>query len=405
MTKKKINTAIVKSVRNASGSLSKYAGNAKPGTSMDKMKDQAWEYAVIEKTGKRASQKRDVMRHEFYESVADLLRTARGKAYRAVNTVMVEAYWNVGRMIVEEEQQGQKRADYGSFLIMNLSSKRMRQFYLVFPIFHALRGESSINSGDQSTPPKGATLWHLLTWSHYKLLLRVEKSEARDYYANEAAEQNWSVRALERQINSLYYERLLASRQKGPVVAEMKEKTLPLVDRPEDFIKDPYVLEFLGMKDYPGFRESDLEQAIIGKLQAFMLELGKGFAFVARQKRISTDTKDFFIDLVFYNYLLKCFVLIDLKTGELVHQDIGQMDMYVRLYEDKYKSPDDNPTIGIILCTDKDETVVKYSVLKENKQLFASKYKLYLPSEQELIEEIEREKAMIVRERGERYGV
>jgi len=221
---------------------------------------------------------------------------------------------------------------------------------------------------------------------------------------NEAAEQDWPVRVLERQINSLYYERLKMSRDKKPVIEEMQEKTAPLAAKPQDFIKDPYVLEFLGLKDNPDFRESDLERAIIGKLQAFMLELGKGFAFVARQQRISTDTKDFFIDLVFYNYILKCFVLVDLKTGELTHQDIGQMDMYVRLYEDKYKSTDDNPTIGIILCTDKDETVVKYSVLKENKQLFASKYKLYLPSEQELIEEIEREKAMIVRERAAVYG-
>jgi predicted nuclease of restriction endonuclease-like (RecB) superfamily len=348
----------------------------------------------------------DTVRHEFYESVADVLRTARGKAYRAVNRVMVEAYWNVGRMIVKEEQKGKERAKYGVFLIRNLSLrlteefgkgytetnlKYFRQFYMTFPavsfvkIRHALRDE--------------------LTWTHYRLLMRVEKPEARAWYLNEAAEQNWNTRVLDRQINSLYFERLKMSRDKKPVIREMQEKTASLVPAPHDFIKDPYVLEFLGLKDNPDFRESDLEQAIIGKLQAFMLELGKGFAFVARQQRISTDTKDFFIDLVFYNYLLKCFVLIDLKTGELVHQDIGQMDMYVRLYEDKYKSKDDSPTIGIILCTDKDETVVKYSVLKENKQLFASKYKLYLPSEQELIEEIEREKAMIVRERGQRYGV
>jgi predicted nuclease of restriction endonuclease-like (RecB) superfamily len=309
-------------------------------------------------------------------------------------------------MIVKEEQKGKERAKYGVFLIRNLSLrlteefgkgytetnlKYFRQFYMTFPavsfvkIRHALRDE--------------------LTWTHYRLLMRVEKPEARAWYLNEAAEQNWNTRVLDRQINSLYFERLKMSRDKKPVIREMQEKTASLVPAPHDFIKDPYVLEFLGLKDNPDFRESDLEQAIIGKLQAFMLELGKGFAFVARQQRISTETKDFFIDLVFYNYLLKCFVLIDLKTGELVHQDIGQMDMYVRLYEDKYKSKDDSPTIGIILCTDKDETVVKYSVLKENKQLFASKYKLYLPSEQELIEEIEREKAMIVRERGQRYGV
>ena len=336
---------------------------------------------------------RHATRPEFYQSVAEVLHNARASAYRAVNFVMVEAYWNIGRMIVEEEQQGKERADYGAFIVRNLSIRltvefgkgfaeqslrNMRQFFLSIPIRSALRSE--------------------LTWTHYKALIRVERPEARSWYLNEAADQNWSTRALERQINSLYYERMLMSRDKAPVMEEMREKTSPLAHAPEDFIKDPYVLEFLGLKDNPNFRESDLEQAIIGKLQAFMLELGKGFAFVARQQRISTETKDFFVDLVFYNYILKCFVLIDLKTGELTHQDIGQMDMYVRLYEDKYKSPDDNPTIGIILCTEKDHTVVKYSVLNESRQLFASKYRLYLPTEEELSAEIEREREMVVRE-------
>jgi len=269
----------------------------------------------------------------------------------------------------------------------------------------ALRGISPESENGSQTPSLiPSALRRELTWTHYRLLIRVEKSEAREWYMTEAADQNWSTRVLERQINSLYYERLKMSRDKKPVIKEMHEKTKTLVATPQDFIKDPYVLEFLGLKDNPNYRESDFEQAIISKLRAFMLELGKGFAFVARQQRISTDTKDFFIDLVFYNYLLKCFLLIDLKTGELTHQDIGQMDMYIRLYEDKYISRDDNPTIGIILCTDKDETVVKYSVLKENKQLFASKYKLYLPTEQELIDEIEREKAMIVSEQMAKYG-
>jgi predicted nuclease of restriction endonuclease-like (RecB) superfamily len=220
----------------------------------------------------------------------------------------------------------------------------------------------------------------------------------------EAANQNWSVRALERQINSLYYERLLASRGKKAVVEEMQDKTAPLAPTPEDFIKNPYVLEFLGLEDNPDFRESELEQAIVGKLQSFLLELGKGFAFVARQQRISTETRDFFIDLVFYNYILKCFVLVDLKTGELTHQDIGQMDMYVRIYEDTMKGADDNPTVGIILCTDKDQTVVKYSVLNDSRQLFASKYQLYLPTEEELRKELERERALVVMEQEARYG-
>lgn len=343
-------------------------------------------------------------RGEFYESVAALLRNAQTSAYRAVNFTMVEAYWNIGRMIVEEEQQGQERAEYGALLIRNLSVrltdefgkgftetnlKYFRQFYITFPaatpleIRHALRGE--------------------LRWTHYRLLLRVEKPDARAWYMNEAADQNWSTRALERQINSLYYERLLMSRDKSPVIEEMREKTAPLAPTPQDFIKDPYVLEFLGLKDNPHFREQELEQAIIDQLQAFMLELGKGFAFVARQQRISTETKDFFIDLVFYNYILKCFVLVDLKTGELTHQDIGQMDMYVRLFEDTVKGQDDNPTVGLILCTEKDHTVVKYSVLNESRQLFASKYRLYLPTEEELRAEIEREREVVVREQRGRY--
>jgi predicted nuclease of restriction endonuclease-like (RecB) superfamily len=335
---------------------------------------------------------------DFYEAIVDILRSARSNAYRAVNFAMVEAYWNIGKRIIDEEQHGQERAEYGKFLIKNLSLRlteefgkgfderelrKIRQFFAAFPIRDSLRPE--------------------LSWTHYRTLIRVEKEVARLYYLHEAADQNWSVRALERQINSLYYERLNLSRDKKAVIKEMKEKTISLAGQPQHYIKDPYVLEFLGLPDKARFRESDLEQSIISKLQDFMLELGKGFAFVARQQRISTDNKDFFVDLVFYNCILKCYVLIDLKTGELTHQDIGQMDMYVRLYEDKYKNPDDNPTIGIILCTEKDETVVKYSVLKGNKRLFASKYKLYLPTEKELIAEIEREKKLIISEQRERY--
>ncbi len=358
--------------------------------------------AVIPRKGEHAAA--EPLPADFYRSVADILRKARANAYRAINFTMVEAYWNVGRKIVEEEQQGKERAEYGKLLVRRLSERLtaefgagfsetnlayFRRFYLGFPILHTVCAKSAVRQ---------------LSWSHFKLVLKVEDPKAREYYLREATEQNWSVRALERQINSLYFERLLLSRDKAFVVEEMREKTAPLVPAPQDFIKDPYVLEFLGLQDNTGFRESDLEQAIIGKLQAFMLELGKGFAFVSRQQRVSTETKDFFIDLVFYNYLLRCFVLIDLKTGELTHQDIGQMDMYVRLYEDKHKNPGDNPTTGIILCTGKDRTVVKYSVLNESSRLFAAKYKLYLPTEQELIEEIEREKALIVRERQERYG-
>ena len=386
-------------------------GKKKPGTNLTKT------------VNKAAPPIRDALRPEFYESIAQVLRAARAKAYRAVSSTQVEAYWNIGRMIVEEEQEGRERAKYGERLLKELSLRLtqdfgkgfdesnlryMRQFYASFPIRDALRHESSKDHLAESLPNSPASILRALRrelrWTHYRILIRVENMKAREWYMNEAADQNWSTRALERQINSLYYERLIMSKDKVPVGEEMQERTAPLAPVPEDFIKDPYVLEFLGMPDVHQFRESELEQAIVDKLQAFMLELGRGFAFVARQKRISTETKDFFIDLVFYNYILKCFVLIDLKTGELTHQDIGQMDMYVRLYEDKMKGAGDNPTIGIILCTEKDATVVKYSVLKENKRLFAAKYKLYLPTEQELIEEIEREKALIVRERGEGYG-
>ncbi|MFH1080728.1 MAG: PDDEXK nuclease domain-containing protein [Pseudomonadota bacterium] len=367
----------------------------------------------------------DTMRPEFYQSIAEILRNARSKAYHAVNFTMVEAYWNVGRRIVEEEQQGERRAEYGAALLKALSRRltedfgpgfdetnlrKMRQFYAVFQKRDMLCLKSTDEAAKRDTPclvspsPEFPALRRELSWSHYRLLMRVEKPVAREWYMNEAAETGWSVSALNRQINSLYYERLLMSRDKTPVVNEMREKTVPHAPQPEDFIKDPYVLEFLGIPDSHKFRESELEQAIIGKLQAFLLELGKGFSFVARQKRISTETKDFFVDLVFYNYMLKCFVLVDLKTGELTHQDIGQMDMYVRLYEETVKGPDDNPTIGIILCTEKDRTIVKYSVLKENRRLFAAKYQLYLPTEEELRKELEREREWFIRERAALYS-
>ncbi|MDM8516324.1 PDDEXK nuclease domain-containing protein [Desulfobacterales bacterium HSG16] len=344
----------------------------------------------------------DLVSADLYSSIKDVLERAKGRVNRAVNAAMVETYWQIGRLIVEDEQHGDARAEYGRSVIENLAVKlseefgkgftitnlrNMRRFYQVFPIRHALRVE--------------------LSWTHYRLLMRVEKESARKWYMNEAADQNWSTRALKRQINTLYYDRLLISQDKEPVVQEAEEKTLALRQSPDDFIKNPYVLEFLNIKDRSHYRESELEQAIIDKIQEFLLELGKGFAFVARQKRISTETKEFYIDLVFYHIQLKCYVLIDLKTGELTHQDVGQMDMYVRMFDDLQKGEDDNPTVGLILCTEKDKTIVKYSVLSENKQLFASRYMLYLPTEEELALELERERRLIVmemRENGQEVG-
>jgi len=326
----------------------------------------------------------------FYSEIKGILANARKKAYSAVNFAMVEAYWLIGQRIVEEEQNGKNRAEYGEFLINNLSIelkndlgkgfsvanlKNFRQFYIVFPDFQ-----------------KSYALRSQLSWTHYRLIMRVENEKARNYYLAESSEQQWSTRQLERNINSFYYERLLSSQEKKKelIVQKKFEKTSS-----RDFIKDPYVLEFLGIPENPFPKENNIEASIVENLRDFLLEMGNGFSFVGRQFRISTETKHFYIDLVFYNYLLKCFVLIDLKISERTHQDMGQMDMYVRMFDDLKKQNDDNPTIGIILCTHKDETIVKYSVLKENEQLFASKYRLVLPSEEELAAEIERERRLI----------
>ncbi len=329
----------------------------------------------------------------FFEEVRAILAQARQKAYTAINFTMVEAYWEIGRRIAEEQQQGKGRADYGTFLIKELSRqlsaefgkgftianlKNFRQFYLVFPDFQ------------KSYAPRS-----LLTWSHYRLIMRVENPASREYYIREAAEQHWSTRQLERNINTLYHERLLNSSAKKTVLPEGGSKGHHF----GEFIKDPYVLEFLQIPELPGVSEREIETAIIDNLQQFLLEMGKGFSFVGRQFRISTETSHFYIDLVFYNYLLKCFVLIDLKNERLTHQDIGQMDMYVRMFDDLKRGEDDNPTVGIIFCTSKDETVVKYSVLKDSEQLFASKYRLILPTEEELAREIERERRMIMEQR------
>lgn len=331
--------------------------------------------------------------NRLYDTVNQIIEEARNTVYRSANFIMVQAYWNIGRAIVEEEQKGKERAEYGQELIKQLSKKLtkkhgkgfnttnlwyIRQFYTVFQNFHALRGE--------------------LSWTHYRLLLKVENDQAREFYMQEAIECNWSTRTLERQIGNLYYDRMLMSKNPQIVKAEATEKQTH--QEPHDIIKDPYVLNFLGLKDNTDFRESELEQAIIDKLHDFLLELGKGFAFVGRQYRLSTETgRHFYADLVFYNYILKCFLIIDLKVEPLTHQDIGQMDMYVRYFEDKIRQETDNPTIGLILCTEKDKTIVQYSLLNESKQIFASKYMTYLPTEQELKKEIERERMQIEQEK------
>jgi predicted nuclease of restriction endonuclease-like (RecB) superfamily len=320
--------------------------------------------------------------------IKTILQQARQKAYSAVNTAMVQAYWQIGKRIVEEEQHGQDRANYGDKVLTALSKalseefgrgfsysnlRNFRQFYLTYRDVEICY-----------------TVCSKLTWSHNRLIMRIENEQARYYYLKEAAEQGWSVRTLERHTATLYYERLLSSPAKSVIHNDKIKNHLPT-----DFIKDPYVFEFLNLAEPFNSNEQTLETALISNLQHFMLELGKGFSFVGRQYRISTETAHFYCDLVFYNYILKCFVLFDLKTGKVTHENVGQMDMYVRIFDDLKRPEGDNPTIGIILCTDKDETIVKYSILNGSEQLFASKYRIFLPTEEELITEIEREKSLI----------
>jgi predicted nuclease of restriction endonuclease-like (RecB) superfamily len=332
---------------------------------------------------------------KLYSNIRHIIEEGKSSAFRAVNFAMVQTYWHIGKLIVENEQSGKQRADYGKELIEKLALKLsaeygkgfnssnlwyMRQFYSTFENLHALRGE--------------------LSWTHYRLLLKVERDDARTFYMQESIACNWSTRALERQVNSMYFERMIMTKGKEAkklvkAEAESNKETL----QAKDIIKDPYVLDFLDLKSNTTFYEQELEQAIIDKLQEFLLELGKGFSFVARQQRVSMEGDYFYIDLVFYNYILKCFLLIDLKTGKLTHQDVGQMDMYVRLFEDTMRQESDNPTIGLILCAEKNKTVAKYSLLNDNKQIFASKYKTYLPTEEELKNEIAREREAIEMEK------
>ena len=323
-------------------------------------------------------------------ALRQLIRDARSRALRAVDVVQVQTCWQMGRHIVEFEQGGAARAAYGKRLLPLLAEQLTREFGAGFDASN-LRYMRLFYQAF----PKCDALRHELSWTHYRLLSKVESTDARMWYMTEAATQNWSTRALQRQIGTMFYERLLLSQDKAAVAEEAQHKLAALEQTPRAFVHDPVMLEFLGLPDAGKLLESDLEQGLMDKLQAFLLELGKGFAFVARQQRISTESKDFYIDLVFYNYLLRCFVLIDLKSGELTHQDIGQMDMYVRMYDELRRSEGDNPTVGILLCESKDQSVVRYSVLNGSEQLFASRYKLVLPSEEELRSELAREAELI----------
>ena len=333
---------------------------------------------------------------QTFNDIKSILYSARNSVYKIANNTMVKAYFEIGKVIVEK-QGGKERAEYGDNLIKQLSVeltaefgkgfkvsniKDMRQFYLTFQKSHALRGE--------------------LTWTHYRLLMRVENEDARAFYEDECVKSNWSTRQLERQINSFFYERLLSSKDKEAVKNEINLLE-PQGKLPKDIIRDPYVLEFLGLPDQHSFAEKDLENALIEHLQNFLLELGRGFSFVARQKRITFDGRHFYIDLLFYNYILKCFVIIDLKIGDLTHQDIGQMQMYVNYYEMELMNEGDNPPIGIILCADKSDSIVKYTMPKEQ-NIFASKYKLYLPSEDELRQELNKEVCLLEQEKELSHG-
>jgi predicted nuclease of restriction endonuclease-like (RecB) superfamily len=328
---------------------------------------------------------------QLHSQIRELLAVARQQVRRSVNDAMVQTYWHVGRLIVEGEQGGHARAAYGQRTLPLLAERltaefgkgfsaqslwSFRQFHLEFPIL--------------------STAWRELSWSHYRLLMRVQDGAARRWYADEAAGQGWSVRALDRQIGTLYYERLLSSQDKAAVQAEagalIHAQAAP---DPRDFIRDPYVLEFLGAQPGAALYEKDVEQGLLDQLHKFLLELGKGFAFVARQRHLRVENEDCFIDLVFYNYVLKCFVLVDLKVGKLAHQDVGQMDMYVRVFDGQMRQEGDNPTLGLILCSERNEAVARYSLLADSEQLFASRYRLWLPTEEELKAELERDRALI----------
>lgn len=352
-----------------------------------------------------------------------IVSKARSKAFAAVNYSLVERNWRIGQRIVEQEQNGASRAEYGKHVIEVASAAlteefgkgfsytniaNYKRFYLTFNNLQILQTVSeefkkqkhqTLSDESSLLPQKGLTQsvqseLRLLPWSHYERLIRVEDRKAREWYAKEAFEQGWSYRTLNRNINTLYYERLLMSKKKQPVVNEMQDKTKAYQQDKLEYIKSPVVLEFLGLPEDISLAESKLETAIINNLEKFLMEMGKGYALVARQQHIRTEENDYYIDLVFYNYLIKSFILVDLKVNRITYQDVGQMDMYLQMYDNMKKGPDDNPTIGIILCSETDSDVARYSTLAKNDQMFAAKYKLYLPDKEDLRREIERQKEL-----------
>ena len=367
---------------------------------------------------------------DFLKSLKQIVQSARGMAYTSINYAQIQANWLIGQRIVEQMQKGENRAAYGTYIIKLASEtlteefgkgysetniRSFRLFYLTFNNLQiqqtpsaksqkqtqqALSAESKElmeqKATKQSEFPIRQTLPARLSWSHFERLMRVESEDARNWYLQEASEQMWSVRTLDRNINTSYYERMIVSQVKEPVEKEMKEKTQTFQQDKLAFIKNPTVLEFLGLPGNKAYKEQDLEKAILDNLSDFLMELGKGFAFVGRQQLIRTEAEDYYVDLVFYNFILKAFVLIDLKVGKITHQDVGQMDMYVRMYDELKRTESDNPTIGILLCSQTDKDIARYSILKGNEQIFASKYKLILPSEEELAKEIGRQKEIFL---------
>lgn len=359
----------------------------------------------------------EIVSRQVVDDLSSIIETAQKSAYQTVDKILVVRNWLIGKRIVDEELTGTHADRYGERIISELAEKlteqygkgfdrrslyRYVQFYQTYPEIVASVSPQSPDAEESgkldSVRPLSLTAFEnirymgkLLSWTHYRTLLQVTDPSARSWYEKEAYEQTWSVRTLQRNINTQYYDRMLLSNNNEAVESEMKQLTTEYQGKLE-FVRNPVIAEFLGMQEDTSYLESDLEQAIIGNLQRFLMELGKGYAFVARQQHIHTEKQDYYIDLVFYNYILQCFVLIDLKIGKITHQDVGQMDMYVRMYDELKRGENHNPTLGIVLCSETDEDIARYSVLHGNEQLFATKYRLCLPTEDQLRAEIETQK-------------